>query len=119
MVTSIGTNPENNSEMLVFNLAIDPDELSALAEGDLAARLAERPKPVRGMRTNAAPIVLSYEDAPDDLRGAAPDFDQLRQRATRIRNGCSTPLRLRIKPPASNWLLAPGPVRVNNHRAPT
>ena len=86
MVTSIGTNPENNSEMLVFNLAIDPDELSALAEGDLAARLAERPKPVRGMRTNAAPIVLSYEDAPDDLRGAAPDFDQLRQRATRIRN---------------------------------
>ncbi len=86
MVTSIGTNPENSSEMLVFNLEIDPDELAILAENELAARLAERPKPVRGMRTNAGPIVISYDDAPEDMRSAAPELDELRQRATRIRS---------------------------------
>ena len=56
-------NPENGSEMLVFNLSIDPDELTALPEDELVARLAKRPKPVRGMRCNAGPIVLSYEPA--------------------------------------------------------
>lgn len=86
MVTAIGMNPEYGSEMLVFNLSIDPDELSALSENELAARLIERPKPVRGMRTNAGPIVLSYEDAPEDMRDASPDLGELRRRATRVKN---------------------------------
>jgi exodeoxyribonuclease-1 len=86
MVTSIGMNPENGSEMLVFNLSIDPDELTALPEDELVARLSKRPKPVRGMRCNAGPIVLSYEDAPEDMRSAVPDLDELRRRAAWIKN---------------------------------
>lgn len=86
MVTAIGMNPDYGSQMLVFNLSIDPDELSDLSENDLAARLAVTPKPVRGMRTNAGPIVLSYEDAPDEMRNTMPDLDQLRQRAARVKN---------------------------------
>ena len=85
MVTSIGANPQNGAERLVFDLSLDPEELAVLPEGELAARLAKRPKPVRGMRTNAAPIVLSYEDAPGSIRSAAPDLGELKRRAARIK----------------------------------
>jgi exodeoxyribonuclease-1 len=84
MVTSIGVNPENGSEMVVFNLAIDPDELAELPDDELAGRLAVSPKPVRGMRTNAAPVIFTYEDAPDEICALAPGLDELRRRATRL-----------------------------------
>ena len=71
--------------MLVFDLSIDPDDLAALRDDELAARLAARPKPVRGLRTNASPIVLSYEEAPDHVRNRAPDIAELRRRAARIK----------------------------------
>ncbi len=86
MVTAIGPNPDYGSEILVSNLSIDPDDLSALTDDALAVRLAKTPKPVRAMRTNAGPIVLAYEDAPEDMRNAAPDLDELRRRAARIKN---------------------------------
>lgn len=85
MVTAIGTNPENGSEMLVVDLANDPDDLAALGDEDLAAVLAQSPKPVRGMRTNAGPIVLPYEDARQDMREALPTLDELRRRAARVK----------------------------------
>ena len=86
MVTCIGVNPERSSELLVFNLSNDPDELATLEDDELGKRLAEPPRPVLRMRTNAAPIVLPWQDAPEALRNAAPDFDVLRERATRLRN---------------------------------
>lgn len=94
MVTAIGPNPEYGSEMLVFDLSIDPDVLSTLPEDELVARLAERPKPVRSMRTNAAPIVLAYEDAPEDIRNAAPGLDELRRRVARVKNDSALSSRL-------------------------
>ena len=86
MVTAIGVNPENKSEMLVFDLSHDPDNLAVMPEDELVARLAENPKPVRGMRCNAGPIVFAYEDAPDDMRSAAPALDELSRRVARLKN---------------------------------
>jgi len=86
LVTGIGVNPDNGSEMLVFDLSRDPDDFVALSDDDLAARLRERPKPVRGMRTNAGPIVLPYDDAPAALLYGASGLDELRRRASRIKN---------------------------------
>ena len=94
LVTSIGANPDNGSEMLVFDLSQDPDDFAALPDDDLAARLAERPKPVRGMRTNAGPIVLPYDDAPAGLLHGAPALDELRRRAARIKNDGTLAARL-------------------------
>lgn len=85
MVTTIGQNPEYGAELLVFNLGIDPDELLRLSDDELADRLAETPKPVRAMRTNASPVVLAYDDAPDALREDAPTLDILQARAAQIR----------------------------------
>ncbi|MCV2864404.1 exonuclease domain-containing protein [Albidovulum sediminicola] len=85
MVTAIGTNPENGSEMFVLDLSNDPDDLAVLDDEDLAGVLAQSPKPVRGMRTNAGPIVMPYEDAPEDMRDAWPALDELRRRAARVK----------------------------------
>lgn len=85
MVTAIGTNPENGSEMFVLDLANDPDDLVARSDEDLWSVLAQSPKPVRGMRTNAGPIIMAYDDAPEELRDALPALDELRRRAARVK----------------------------------
>ena len=84
MVTNIGPNPDYGSEVLVFNLAIDPNELASLSDDDMIDRLADRPKPVRALRANACPCVLSYEDVPEHLCAQAPDYEDLQARAARI-----------------------------------
>jgi exodeoxyribonuclease-1 len=64
LVTTIGSNTENTSEFYVFDLAVDPASLSQLTDVQLAARLGQSPKPLRRVRTNAAPIILPAEEAP-------------------------------------------------------
>ena len=86
MVTTLGPNPDNGSQLLVFNLAIDPNQLADLPDDELVDRLAVTPKPVRILRANASPSVLSYDDTPDRLRQMAPGIMDLKSRATRIRN---------------------------------
>ena len=85
MVTNLGSNPDNGSQLLVFNLSIDPNQLADLSEDELTHRLAITPKPVRALRANACPCVLSYDDTPEHLRSKAPDIADLRARAVRIR----------------------------------
>jgi len=94
MVTGIGVNPENGSEFFVFDLSNDPDELAAMPDEELVARLGERPKPVRGMRTNAGPIVLCYDDSPQFLRSAVPELDELKRRVARIKTDAGLSERL-------------------------
>jgi len=84
MVTAIGPNPENSSELFVFDLSNDPEDLVSLADDKLVERLTRKPKPVRSMRANACPCILRYEDAPAHLCSGLPDIDELRRRATRI-----------------------------------
>lgn len=86
MVTHIGVNPERSTELFVFNLLIDPYELTTLNDDELCVRLAKSPKPVRGIRTNAGPVVLPYEDAPETLRNAVPNFNVLRERVVQLKN---------------------------------
>lgn len=84
MVTRLGPNPDNGSQLLVFDLTMDPDDLADLPDHELTRRLATRPKPVRALRANACPCVLSYGDTPMHLRAKAPDISDLRARAARI-----------------------------------
>ena len=85
MVTALGPNPDNGSQLLVFNLAVDPDGLADLPDDELIGRLATRPKPVRALRANACPCVLSYENTPAHLRSQVPNIEDLGARAARIR----------------------------------
>ena len=86
MVCKIGKNPNYAAEQLVFNLDVDPEELTRLDNDTLAARLTEQPKPVRALRANASPALLAYEDIPSHLCTAMPEEHVLRGRAARIRS---------------------------------
>ena len=86
IVTTVGANPENNSEVFVFDLSNDPEELASLTDDLLAKRLNIQPKPLRSLRANACPCILPYEDAPDHLRSRFPDIDELKRRAAFIKN---------------------------------
>jgi exodeoxyribonuclease-1 len=80
-VVTLGANPDYGAESLVFNLTVDPDDLVGLSDGALSARLAVTPKPVRGLRTNAIPIVLAMDDVPEHIRQTLPDLGELQRRA--------------------------------------
>ncbi len=64
LVTTLGRNQQNTSEYYVFDLGIDPSELSALGGDELIERLKSTPKPIRRLRANAAPVMMSLDDAP-------------------------------------------------------
>lgn len=86
IVCRIGENPNYAAEQLVFNLAVDPEELALLDDNALGVRLAGQPKPVRTLRANACPALLTFEDTPAHLRAAMPEEHVLISRASRIRN---------------------------------
>ncbi len=85
MVTNLGPNPDNSSQLFVFNLAVDPEELAVLPDHQLVERLSVRPKPVRVLRANACPCVALYDDAPEHIQSMVPDIVDLRDRAARVR----------------------------------
>ncbi|MDE0041059.1 MAG: exonuclease domain-containing protein [Candidatus Poribacteria bacterium] len=86
VVCRIGENPDYETAQFVFNLAIDPEELALLDDIALAARLEQRPKPVRILRANAFPLLLAFEDIPSPIRAAMPEKCVLKTRAARIKD---------------------------------
>ena len=86
MVTTLGPHPDIGSQLLVFNLAIDPDELADLRNDGLIDRLATRPQARAGFACECLSVCSSRtKDAPQHLRSQAPDIADLRARAARIR----------------------------------
>ena len=81
LVTYLGVNAENNSEIYVYNLAVDPASLVKLNSAALGACLLERPKAVRVLRSNAAPMLMSATEAPDIASGMDLGMDELERRA--------------------------------------
>jgi exodeoxyribonuclease-1 len=85
LVTFVGVNTENSSEIYVYNLAIEPKCLTKLPLRELGARLQESPKPIRSLRSNAAPILMSGADAPDIASGVELGLPELERRAEVVR----------------------------------
>lgn len=81
LVTPIGTNAENKAEYYVYDLQLDPTTLERLDDKRLSARLARSPKPVRRLKTNAAPMLTAIEDAPAFTAATALSLDELERRA--------------------------------------
>lgn len=80
LVTSLGQNEQNTSEYYVFDLSFDPAELAILPADELEARLKSAPRPVRSVRVNAAPLMMSAEDAPPFAAGKnLPESELLRR----------------------------------------
>ena len=85
MVAAIGINPENKSDVFVFDLTHDPAGLAPRPDRDLDELLLAEPSQVRCLRANASPCILPYEDLPDRIRAAAPSIAELMRRAACLR----------------------------------
>lgn len=81
MATVLGENPDNNSELYIFDLEVDPESLMALSDVKLVRRLDQKPKPVRRLRCNASPMIMPAEDAPDFVGAKTLGMDELERRA--------------------------------------
>ncbi|XHC10691.1 exonuclease domain-containing protein [Labrenzia sp. ac12] len=83
-VAPIGPNPENSSELFVFDLTNDPQDLLQLTDMEMKAAIERRPKPVRSLRMNAAPVLWAADEAPPQLRETSPNPAELRARAKQL-----------------------------------
>ncbi|MGZ3283147.1 MAG: hypothetical protein ACXU9A_10860 [Xanthobacteraceae bacterium] len=84
--TPLGPSPSRKSDILVLDLATDPDELRALDADELVGRLARSPKTVRRLRPNACPILMPRDRAPDIVLAKALGDAELDRRATSLRD---------------------------------
>ncbi|TAM79640.1 MAG: exodeoxyribonuclease I [Acidobacteria bacterium] len=81
IVTTIGQNKKNSVEWYIYDLSVDPKSLLALSEAQLAARLDRSPKPLRRLKSNAAPMLFPAEDAPKSCKGLEHGLKELERRA--------------------------------------
>ncbi|HXN51411.1 MAG TPA: exonuclease domain-containing protein [Candidatus Acidoferrum sp.] len=81
IVTTIGQNKKNGAEWYIYDLSVDPKSLLVLSEAQLAARLDRSPKPLRRLKSNAAPMLFPAEDAPESCRGLEHGLKELERRA--------------------------------------
>lgn len=84
LVTTIGQNRVNKAEWYVYDLSVDPKTLLPLSDAQLAIGLGESPKPVRKVKSNAAPMLCAAEDAPAICNGRNYDSDELLRRAALV-----------------------------------
>ncbi|MGA2178040.1 MAG: exonuclease domain-containing protein [Verrucomicrobiota bacterium] len=85
VVTKIGNNSENSAECYVFDLSVDPELMRQLTAGELAMRVTQSPKPVRKLKSNAAPMLFSADEAPDICKGRGLGIEELQRRAEILR----------------------------------
>lgn len=94
-VTFIGQSPEIASDLLVFDLCHDPVEFASLPDEDVLARLNQLPKPVRRVRSNAAPIIRRLEDALSFVSTAGIPSEVLEKRVRYLQENEQLRARLR------------------------
>ena len=109
VLTLLGPNPDYGSELFVFNLEYDPRPLAALADDDLGEALAANPVPVRGLRVNAGPCIVPFEDVPAEARMQFPDVNELRARAAYLRTNKAFVQRLMTATAAAREPWEPSP----------
>jgi exodeoxyribonuclease-1 len=85
VVTSIGLSTSRKSDILVFDLSADPDELRVLSDDELVGRLVRSPTIIRRVRSNACPIIVPWEMAPDIAAAKALSDTELERRTMSLR----------------------------------
>jgi exonuclease I len=102
LMTVLGANPDNPSEFLAYNLAIDPEELSAFTDARLQFRLGQLPKPLRRLKSNGCPMLAYPDDFPIGLPDGI-DMAEVQRRADLLHEDAA----LRDRLTATFWLLNP------------
>jgi exodeoxyribonuclease I len=84
VVTAMGQNAQNSAEWYVYDLSVDPDSLRTLPDELLALRLNQTPKPLRRLRSNAAPMLASFDDTPQGVFALGLGAHELERRAAAL-----------------------------------
>ena len=84
IVTRLGVNSGQGALIYALDLACDLEELAGLDDVKLLARVKKSPRPIRRIKSNAAPILMSLDDAPDHVLGDVTRDGWL-QRAEKMR----------------------------------
>jgi exodeoxyribonuclease-1 len=85
VVTALDQRP-NSPEWIVFDLAVDPEPLQSLSDDKLASKCQWPQSPLRALKTNAAPMIFSIDDAPTALPALVIGQDELERRANFLKN---------------------------------
>lgn len=85
-MTSLGISESRKSDLIVFDLAFDPDDLRELDEESLLKRLTHPPKIMRRLRPNACPIIVPIEMAPTMAVARTLDRNELFRRVAVLQN---------------------------------
>ncbi len=83
-VSFLGTNPDDPGQIYLFDLSQDPRDISGLDDYALQQALSKTPRPIRRVRANKCPTLLSsaWPVLKDDL----PDAETLIERALYLRD---------------------------------
>lgn len=84
-VVSIGRDPDQANGRFCLSLNGDVDRFAAMTNDELRAELAQKPCPVRRIRTNAAPTLTALYDAPEVMLNGI-DIDAIEARARRVKD---------------------------------
>ncbi len=86
LVTALGVNPNNSSELFALDLQQDPAALVSMSDQQLAEHIIDQPRPISSVRLNACPVFMPIEIAGPLAAGYDLGMDELSRRATFVRN---------------------------------
>jgi exodeoxyribonuclease-1 len=81
LVAPCGTNPKNNGQIGVFDLAYNPDDFCSLSVEQLIAVMGSKEKAVRSVRGAAQPIMMSANLAPENTKALELSPEEIERRA--------------------------------------
>lgn len=85
VVTALYQRP-NSPEWIVFDLTVDPEPLQSFSNDELALKCQWPHSPLRALKSNAAPMMFSMDDAPTSLPALAIGLGELERRADFLKN---------------------------------
>lgn len=86
LATGLGPATASDARYYIFDLAVDPDDLMSMDDGKLTKRLSASPKPVRTVRCNASPMLMSAENVPTFVGAATLGENELQRRIDTLRS---------------------------------
>jgi exodeoxyribonuclease I len=85
IVATFGKDPSQDNVSIGLDLRVNIDGVASLSDAQLLEFVGQSPKRVRRIRTNAAPMIASLEDVPDNVKGGLSDSEII-QRARRFKS---------------------------------
>jgi exodeoxyribonuclease-1 len=74
-IIRIGADSQQAAKHLCYDLTHDPNSFRAMSDAALLACFANRPKPLRKVKSNAAPTLRVIDDAPEWCLGDLPETE--------------------------------------------